>query len=329
MTPEEEAEKQAQEAEAQALAQAEAEFASGFTGKPIETGPPSQEDEAAKVDEPKAEGDEAATDESTDENANAEVNTETPPEETDQAATVSKEQFEQLLAKANSIDDIRAAVDKLRGDVFGNLGGIQRVLKSLQDSTPAGESLEIKPEDLDEVGKEYPDLTKNLATGLTRVLKRLNLKGTGTSSLSTEEVDQRVNERANAIAQDVIARESVKLREEMATQILDLQHKGWRELVGPKDSNTEYRRWLKTKGEKYEKTMLSSDDPIAIGESISEFKRLQKAPAPQKPKTPVHARRQRLEDAVAPRGGAKPPLPKPKTPEEEFQEGFEYQTASR
>lgn len=305
----------AQQEDADALAQ----FESGYTGQTLDSETPPAEvpptETTAETPADPAEGKSASGET---------VETEPP---VVPKADISKEQFEQLLAAANSIGDIRSAVEKLRGDAFGRMGGLERTLKGLQDATPAGQPIELTSEDLAEVKAEYPQLTESLVTGLSRVLKKM--KGTGAApAVDLEALDQRVIEKASVIAQEAIARESVRIREDVATQMLEAQHEGWRELVGPKDSDTAYRRWLKTKGPDYEKKLLSSNDPVEISRSISTFKETQKVtPAPAgKPASPDTDRKQRLAEAITPRGG-KPPMPRAKTPEEEFAEGFAYQAA--
>lgn len=323
MTPEEEKalEDKAVQEEADALAA----FASGYTGQPVA----GEAEKAPETPDPDAEANVTAEGEALETKTPDEPKTETPETSTAPSATISKERFDQLVLKANSIDDIRTAVEKLRGDAFGRMGGLERTLKSLQDATPAGQPIELSEDDLAEVKKEYPDLTVNLVTGLSRVLKKMQGTGTAVPSLKIEDVDQRVNERAKAIAQEEITLARTAIREELSIQMLESQHEGWRALVGPKDSDTPYRRWLKAEGTDYETRLLSSNDPVEIGRSIAKFKSAEKT-SPKKvepPKPLVNERKQRLAEAVIPRGGSKPPLPRTKTPEDEFAEGFAYQTA--
>jgi hypothetical protein len=314
MTPEEQAAAD-QKAEEHALA----EFASGFEGKPIEGETASAEtpqDQPAEVvasDDPIAtetevkEGDEPKT----------EVIEETPAPE----AKITPEQFQELLAVAQTVGDIRNAVEKLRGDAFGKLGGLERTLKGIQDAVPAG--VELKVEDLGSISKEYPDLSENLVKGLNSAIARLP-KAPAAQPVNLEEIEQ----RAAAIAQREVDRARVQIAESLAVKFLDAQHEGWKEIVGPKDSDTAYRRWLKTQGAEYERKLLTSTDPVEIGKSLTKFKDVEKK-KPAQPKQPVDERKQRLAEAVVPRGGNKPPAPRAKTPEEEFAEGFEYQTAGR
>ena len=80
---------------------------------------------------------------------------------------VTEAQINDLVTKARSVDDLSVTLGKvhasLYGDVYGKLGGLERVIKQLQESTPAGQAIEVGDKDLEELKEEFPDLTAKLA----------------------------------------------------------------------------------------------------------------------------------------------------------------------
>lgn len=233
-------------------------------------------------------------------------------------ASLTDEQVEKLLATAGSLDEVKAAVDKLRSDAFGRVGGIERLIKTLQESTTEGAAIEVTVDDLKEVGEEYDLLTPRLAKSLTRVLGKL--KGTKSSvpSMTKEEIETRANEIANTAA----ATEGSRVMTAMLHNQLAMLHRDWRDVVGPKDSDTEFRRWLKATPDK-EREALASTDPNYLADVITEFKETKKKPAPKPTPVGKDPREDRLREAVPVRGGGgKPPAPKQQTAQEQFEEGF-------
>ncbi len=276
-----------------------AEFADGFSDAPVE------------VKTPEAD-------------LGPEIPAETAPEETPVVepvveetkpapATLTTEQIEAMIANASSVQDVRAAIAKLRDDAFGRVGGIERLIKDIQAATPQGVQVEVTEDDMKELKEEYPGLMTPLVSGLTRVLGKM--KGTKTvpsvPSLTQAEIESIADAKADAKVQAI---SQTMLRDQ-----LRMQHRDWETVVGPKGSETEFRKWLKADAEK-ERQALTSFDPVYLADVISEFKATKKP----KPAAPVDTTRSaRLEEAVPVRGGGgKPPMPRKMTPEEEFASGF-------
>lgn len=219
------------------------------------------------------------------------------------------------------VPDLRSAVEKLRGDAFGKIGGIERVLKSIQESTPFGQEIKVEESDLEELSHEFPETTRALAPALTRVLKKF--KGTAPAAAPVNETE--IIERAVKMADEIAYRK-------VAARFLSRDHRDWRTIVGNPDEKTEFRTWLKAKGEAVETKILSSVDPEELSECLSDFKKEQKERAEAQSKASTarqtkpaqsDARTQRLAEAVHPKGGRPtPPSPKKKTDEDEFLEGF-------
>lgn len=198
----------------------------------------------------------------------------------DAPATISDAQFKELLAKVGSIDEIRSAVEKLRGDAFGKVGGLERTLKSLQDSTPIGQPIEVSASDLAELEAEFPGLNlgPSLAKGLTRVLSKM--KGAGAPSLTRDEMAAELDARAQ---RDDIARQEE--HKQIAFERLTDLHEDWQEVVGPANSTTEFRTWLKKEGAEKEAAFLNSWDPRHIAKVVTSFKERTRTPAGGSPRS--------------------------------------------
>lgn len=234
--------------------------------------------------------------------------------------SLSDAQIKELLAKVGTVDELKGGLEKLRGDFFGKAGGLERTLKQLQESTPIGQPIEVKAEDLAELEAEFPGLNlgPSLAKGLTRVLGKLKGTGTATPGLTPEEIDARIAAKSKADAAAMIEEER---KRNAAERLTDL-HEDWQTVIGPPDSQTEFRTWLKGQGAEKEQTFLSSWDPRYIAKTLTTFKESKKVVPKPQPK-PGGSRAQRLAEAIPAKGGAPPATPVKRNEEEEaFAEGF-------
>lgn len=239
-------------------------------------------------------------------------------EETPVAPTeLTPDEVRKALEVLQTIPDIQSKIDKLRGDAFGKIGGLERVLNALKEA-PFGQEITVQEADLQELNEQFPETTKALAPALTRVLNKY--KGTGV--------------KVPTIDQDAIIREATAIADQLSTKrvamaLLTERHEDWPELVGAADSQTEFRTWVKAQGPEVEQEIFSSWDHRKLSKKLTEFKEHKKAeakanakPTPTSPAKQPDTRSARLAEAIQPRGGKLPPTPKAKTPEEEFEAGF-------
>ena len=304
MTPEEtaalKAADDALEAPAETEALADAQFEAGFNGLPDAPTeiPPVVEETITPVTEPEVIE---------------------PP-----VAKISEAQFQDLLTKANSVADVRQLMDKLRGDAFGKLGGLERTIKQLQETPAAGKPVDISAEDLAEIHAEFPDLGINLAKGLTRVLGKLKLTPAAPVDVEAR-IASAVTEREVVLtAQREVER--VKERQERALERLSDRHEDWSEVIGAPESATPFRTWLATQEAGYAKTVNETDNPIVVAKALDKFKAFEKEkPAPKPTVVPKgqDGRVDRLKEAIPAKGGSSAPVQKKAlTAEEEFELGF-------
>lgn len=284
-------------------AEANAAFESGFTGKPIE--PTGDATPAGEIEE---------------EPEKPEVKP-APVVELPKLAQITEVQFQSLMANAKTVEDVKSAMEKRFNDAFGKMGGLERTLKQIQDATPVGQAISVSDEDLAELKTEFPDLTANLAKGLTRVLGKMK----GTAPAPTFDPAS-IDERVNSLVEARVSQEREATLKAVAVERLTDRHENWREIIGPKDSTTPYRQWLAAQDPVYQATVLDSWDARVISKSIDAFHTFEKEKQKKKPASPKpngsDARNQRLAEAVLPKGNAAPSKPQQLTAEEEFEAGF-------
>ena len=202
-------------------------------------------------------------------------------------AQITEDQYAELLARAAAVDELKAGLDKKVDTAFGKIGEINRLIASLQQSTPAGEAISLNDDDLAELSSEFPEIAAMTAKGLNRVLSRL--KGTGGTSPDIESiVQQRLAPVMEALPTRVEAMVSEKL--------LAKEHGDWRAIVGKPDEKTEYRAWLSTQPAEYQQTVSETYDSVVIGESLTRFEEARKKAEA------ANQRKSRFEAAATPRG---------------------------
>ena len=230
-------------------------------------------------------------------------------------AQMTEEQLNRVLAYGNTIAEVKTAMDKQFGTAFGKMGGLERVIKDLQAATPVGQPITVTEADLTELKDEFPDLSKKLATGLTRVLSKF--KGTGTAespaTFDPNTVIPLVEERVKVARREI--------REELSRDQLSDLHENWQAIVGEKDSNTEYRQWLLKQPVAYQNKIANSWSPFVVAHSIDQFLEAQeKAKKPAEKPADTDKRKARLAEAVPQRG--QPGVKATKSDQEEFEAGF-------
>lgn len=264
---------------AETAAAEEAAFVQSFGGTPTEETPP-----AAEEDEDGTAQNEPASSEG-------------------QTPAMTAEQYETALAKMAEIDGLKSAVEKLQSTAFGRLGGLERTLRELQATTPAGQAISVTKDDFAEMAKEYPDLVDFTVTGFNRVLSKV--KGTG--EFDPKAFEQKVTERVTQETQQI------KL------DLMDSVREDWREVV----NSEPYKQWLATQPAEYQTQVLDSWSPRTVLGSIKSFETATTPPVtPAAPDPTPPTRSRRLAAAVAPKSAGGTGSPTAKTEDDYFNEGF-------
>lgn len=270
-----------------------------------------QEEEAAFL----AESDEAPKEKVIDEAVKTvdekveEKKDETPPQVIEPAqAKITDAQWQEVLNLAKSGSgagvELRAAIEKTRGDAFGKIGGLERTLRQIQEATPVGHAITVTGDDLKEFKGEFPELADKFARDLTNVLSKF--KGTGAPVQQAAALPEDFDDRMKTSARSIAVEEREKLKVELALETLNELHEDWQTVTGPANSATPYRQWLKQQPEAYQNKVLASNNAVVIGKSITAFKEF--ASAKEKPKTAAELRAERLKESVVPKGGSHPPV---------------------
>jgi len=248
-------------------AAAEADFAAGFDDTPTETPdvtkePANEVEEVAEVEQPKL-------------------------------AQITEAQYQDLLSRAASLDEMRATQEKSFGTAFGKIGGIERVLNQLQ--APGG-GVEVTAEDFAEMQSEFPELAELQIKGLNKVLGKL--KG---GSVDTKAIEALVSTRTEGT------------RKQLIDASLDAIVDGdWMEEV----RSDKYQQWIAAQPENI-KALEASDSVRDASRLLRLFKA---APAAAPVKQQTSTRKQQLEAATTPRGtGGYTPA---KTDIDDFNAGF-------
>jgi hypothetical protein len=235
------------------------------------------------------------------------VKTEAPPE----IVQITRKEWDDVLARAAGIDEIRATQGQIRDTAMGRIGRLEQTLTELRNAAPAGQS--IAEEDLAQLAAEYPDLAE------LNVFKKL--RGTGNAAPALDEaqlaplVDQRV-----ARAREEIQRAS---NQELEMRLLRRDHPDWRQVVGLTDDGqrveTPYRAWLKAQPDDYQHKVGGAWDADIVGESIAKFKKHAQTEAARK--AAADARQSRIAASVPARsdGGT---TERGATAEDELADGF-------
>lgn len=254
------------------------EFLAGFDGTAT------QGDKPAPADAPEGERKEPAA-------------TDAAPQEQQQPeyVQVTRQDWEDLRARAAEIDKIRDSHGAQLSSVHGKIGAILQKLDAVKASTGG-----VTDEDLAELEREYPDLA-----GLA-VFKKLKGGGGSAADADPEEFGRRVQERVDPLIQQARADARLEAERVFERRLLSREYPDWREVIGltadDKPVQTPYREWLAQQPADYQQTVGSSWDADVIGESVKRFKQAQKAAA--QAAGAVDARQRRLAAAVPARGDA-------------------------
>lgn len=177
-----------------------------------------------------------------------------------------------LLEKVGEVDKLKEREAK----VFGTLGSYKQQLDQLR-SQPAAKKFDAK---LDRMSAEYPEMAEAL---------REDLVGLQGSSFDPEAVERIVTERLEAAS---------KVNE---TKLLSVMHPDWKTIP----SSNEFTQWRGTLSPQELQIVDESWDALSVGNSLSTFKAW-KSQATQAAQA-KQSRQNRLEAAVTPKGGQKPP----------------------
>lgn len=216
---------------------------------------------------------------------------------------ITEDEFNRLSTSAAAVEEMKATLGKQTDNIFGKIGGLERVLKQFQEQTPTGSTVEITEDDLAELRDEFPELVGPQLKMMQRIAGKMRGTG-GAAEFDAERIHATVNPML-AQAGDTLL---IRAKTEIAEETLAETHADWKSVIGmPNDQgvlpDTEYRKWLATQPDEYQQRINNSYSPVVIGKSIDKFREHQ---ASLKKNA---ERRDRFDQAVTPKGdgGNEPP----------------------
>lgn len=241
-------------------------------------------------------------------------------------AKVTEEQMAALLNTAKTVEELQAGLEKLRGDAFGKLGGLERLLKQAEKSTDSGLDLELTDADFKEVEQEVPFLAKPLQNLITKIVKQAKVKVPGAPSVDLSELNTQFEEKLKTTREAALQEANDHAYKQIQTALVFDKYPDFKETVASK----EFETWLMkedvlTPG--YKDMFLGSWNAREIGGVMRKFNAHKEAAekaktvTPSKPKTPPASqlRKERLAEAIPPKASSKTPPPKgPMTEQEAF-----------
>lgn len=272
----------------------DADFDGGFSGTATPTATP--ENTEPELVQPAAEG--------------AQANPEEVP--APEYVQITKQDFERLNTSAAAVEELRATLTSQTDKTFGKIGGIERMLKDLQTSTPAGEKVELSDEDMAEFAAEYPELASLQRTVLNKALSRVNLRGTG-QDVSPEKLTELVKQHVDPMLKGI----GETVERTVESRLLSRDHPDWKEIVdaGKPDSKNPYRTWLASQPAVYQQEVGNTISSSVISDSIIKFK------ASVKVQEAISKRQSRIEGAVTPKGAGGAAASAPDA-DDDFNAGF-------
>lgn len=225
-------------------------------------------------------------------------------------AKITQAQYDDLLRRASSIDEVRAETRRQFETAFGRLGSQQQLLDRLQSTTKAGQLVQITEQDFEEmVALGYGDLAQMQVPALNRILSKLELRGTAPAPAFDENKVGEIFAQRIAPEREAIKRE---IRQDMADEALTEMHSDWRTVA----NLPEFDAWAKSTGayDKKDRTgtpFAESIDARFVGSMFTAYKTARSQAA---------AKQDRFAASVIPRGsgGIAPTT----SEDDEFQMGF-------
>lgn len=214
-------------------------------------------------------------------------------------AQITKSQLDDLMAKAASVDEMKAAHQQGLDKAFGQIGGMKQALDRLQTN---GRAVEVTEDDVADLRAEFPEIADLTLKALQKVIGRVHAP-----SGEQPDVERMVSERVSATRQELI--------DSRLDEIVDGDWKT--EVAAP-----QFDAWMQTQPDAVKALVQSSSlrDASRMLQLYRNSKKAAPAPTPA-PKAPAVTTRQRqLEAAVNPRGSRA--ISAAPSEEDEFDAGF-------
>lgn len=203
--------------------------------------------------------------------------------------TVTKEQFDNLLAAAAKVSELETKLAQTSDKAFGRIGSLQQTIADLKKSATTGKPLSAVQ--LKRLSAEFPEMASLLAEDL--------------KESSAESEAPAGNGQANALDADAIREQT---RQEVAIeyeqQLITARHNDWKDVV----NSSEFQQWTAGLRPEAQQLLATTSSSQVFGDAIDAFKSFRAAQAEQAAAAAAAAnnahkqRDKRLDAAVTPNG---------------------------
>lgn len=229
-----------------------------------------------------------------------EQQTDTPTEETQQAAPepqavlagLTEDQLKALLAKAGEVDAVKADFEQRVRQAFGKIGEVNSEVKALVQRMEQGRGngVKLNADSLKRMHGEFPEMAEMLAQDLSDAFA-----GQGGGQVDPAAIDKIVTERLSA--------KEAEIERKIEKRFLKRAHPTWEQDVVSDD----FRLWKDNVLPKDQAALLDNSwDSDFVGEKLTEWKawKVKTAEAREVKERTKEVKQNRLAAAVAPQGAA-------------------------
>lgn len=214
---------------------------------------------------------------------------------------LTKQEVEELKARAALVQEIKATQDKS----FGTLGNTIRSIRQDLEAMRQGKKVDIEQADIDALREDFPPL----AAALEKVR---DLQVIGAGSLDQDAIGKLVDERAAA--------KVTTLQQSLEARFLKRVHPDWEQY----GESADFKDWVQAQPAEYQQQLAAASDAWDsdfIGDAMTKAKEAakQRAAASAASTASADTRRSRMSAAVTPRGSGATPGP---NDDDQFHEGF-------
>lgn len=197
-------------------------------------------------------------------------------------AGMTEEELKDIVSKARQVDELSERLKKTHDGAFGRIGMLEQNLKELSQSRAQQQSVPVSKDSFKALAEYLGD--EEMVEALAKDLESLQIGGnSGFDSASLlDSINEQVNSKVDEISKS------------FETKLLTLQHPDWAVI---KDTD-EFAEWQATLTADAVSTLFESNDGMVLAGAFTKFKAWQ-----GKKSEFAEKKKQRLEDAVLPKGG--------------------------
>lgn len=191
---------------------------------------------------------------------------------------------EKLAALEERNQKLQRALDTTNGRYGSELQNLKRQISQLtqprQEQKPQEkkEELTIRPEDLESLREDYPELAEKQAQDLTRVLRKVVA---GNGAVDTSEFEKKIMQMLDEERQARVQDQEGRTKERINREIRELKdaHPDFQEVAGFQDQNglikwndMRFGNWVAAQPEEVQQEIINGQDARTLSVYISNYK---------------------------------------------------------